>query len=236
MKTESNYGIARKSNNIKRITIMRNNVLTMIALLAINVVAMAQGVKCPNNKHPHMIDLGMPSGTKWACCNVGAATPYDLGNTYQWGETSVSEEVAGNDNYAYYDSKTKTYKDIGENISGTKNDVARAKWGGNWRMPTKAEMEELLSKCTHEMKEIKGKPVYVFYGKNKVSIAIPVDFFVEDGIGEIPVLTHYWTATHFKKGTSESLWIGPSESDGNDFEEVLGKDQCSACYIRPVCK
>ena len=168
-----------------------------------------------------------PSGTKYAAVtNVNGR--FTIQGMRSGGPYTVT--------ISYIGYETKTYKDIGENISGTKNDVARAKWGGNWRMPTKAEMEELLSKCTHEMKEIKGKPVYVFYGKNKVSIAIPVDFFVEDGIGEIPVLTHYWTATHLKKGTSESLWIGPSESDGNDFEEVLGKDQCSACYIRPVCK
>ena len=42
---------------------------------------------CPDNNHPHMIDLGLPSGTKWACCNVGASAPEDYGNYYAWGET-----------------------------------------------------------------------------------------------------------------------------------------------------
>ena len=40
---------------------------------------------CPNHNHPHMIDLGLPSGTKWACCNVGAKSPEDYGGYYAWG-------------------------------------------------------------------------------------------------------------------------------------------------------
>lgn len=41
---------------------------------------------CPDNNHPHMIDLGLPSGTKWACCNVGASKPEDYGGYYEWGQ------------------------------------------------------------------------------------------------------------------------------------------------------
>ena len=43
---------------------------------------------CPDDNHPHAIDLGLPSGTKWACCNVGASTPEGYGGYYAWGETS----------------------------------------------------------------------------------------------------------------------------------------------------
>lgn len=42
---------------------------------------------CPDNNHPHAIDLGLPSGTKWCCCNVGASTPEGYGGYYAWGET-----------------------------------------------------------------------------------------------------------------------------------------------------
>jgi hypothetical protein len=48
---------------------------------------------CPDDNHPHAIDLGLPSGTKWACCNVGACTPEGYGNYYAWGETSPEERV-----------------------------------------------------------------------------------------------------------------------------------------------
>ena len=43
---------------------------------------------CPDDHHPHAIDLGLPSGTKWCCCNVGASTPEGYGGYYAWGETS----------------------------------------------------------------------------------------------------------------------------------------------------
>ena len=46
---------------------------------------------CPDNHHPHMIDLGLPSGTKWACCNVGANEPEANGDYYAWGETEEKE-------------------------------------------------------------------------------------------------------------------------------------------------
>ena len=42
---------------------------------------------CPDANHPHAIDLGLPSGTKWACCNVGASAPEQYGGYYAWGET-----------------------------------------------------------------------------------------------------------------------------------------------------
>ena len=45
-------------------------------------------LSCPDNNHPHMIDLGLPSGTKWACCNVGAHSPEEYGGYYAWGEIS----------------------------------------------------------------------------------------------------------------------------------------------------
>ena len=47
---------------------------------------------CPDGHHPHAIDLGLPSGTKWACCNVGAEKPEDDGGYYAWGETGEKEE------------------------------------------------------------------------------------------------------------------------------------------------
>ena len=42
---------------------------------------------CPDNNHPHLIDLGLPSSTKWSCCNVGASKPEAYGGYYAWGET-----------------------------------------------------------------------------------------------------------------------------------------------------
>lgn len=98
-------------------------------------------LQCPDNHHPHAIDLGLPSGTKWACCNVGAAAPEDDGGYYAWGETEEKSDYSES-TYKHYDNG---YQDIGDNISGTAYDAARANWGGNWQMPTQAQLEELLN-------------------------------------------------------------------------------------------
>ena len=47
---------------------------------------------CPDDHHPHAIDLGLPSGTKWACCNIGATSPEGYGGYYAWGETSEKDD------------------------------------------------------------------------------------------------------------------------------------------------
>ena len=58
---------------------------------------------CPNNRHPHLIDLGLPSGTKWACCNVGADKPEAYGGYYAWGEAEEKGEYREVlDNFFFY--------------------------------------------------------------------------------------------------------------------------------------
>ena len=97
-------------------------------------------LKCPDENHPHLIDLGLPSGTKWACCNVGAKEPLQWGDYYAWGETHVKD---------IYLPESYTYerKFIGMTIYGTQYDAARVKWGDAWQMPSEAQIEELASKC-----------------------------------------------------------------------------------------
>lgn len=68
----------------------------LLSISMIFIVLMAYAQSCPDGKHPHAIDLGLPSGTKWACCNVGATTPEGYGGYYAWGEKkmkSVYNEV-----------------------------------------------------------------------------------------------------------------------------------------------
>ena len=104
------------------------------------------------NGHEY-VDLGLPSGLKWATCNVGANAPEEYGNYYAWGET----EPAPNNNYsssncsAYGLSisqlQSQGYIDGDGNLTSS-HDAARANWGGSWRMPTEAEQQELLNNCT----------------------------------------------------------------------------------------
>ena len=86
------------------------------------------------------VDLGLPSGTKWANMNIGATSETDGGNFFAWGETYAKTSFS-TDTYEYYDYSY--YKGIGEDVAGTKYDAARAMMGGMWSMPTKAQFDEL---------------------------------------------------------------------------------------------
>lgn len=105
---------------------------------------------CPDDNHPHMIDLGLPSGTKWACCNVGASSPESNGHFYAWGDGTEKSEF-DIDTYAYQEysetAKSVICSYIGENISGTQFDIALQKWGSPWRMPSKEDFNELINNC-----------------------------------------------------------------------------------------
>ena len=86
-------------------------------------------LSCPDNNHPHMIDLGLVSGKKWACCNVGAGGPTGTGNYYAWGETMAKMDYSIY-TYKCSDGTRASCHFLGNDIAGTCYDVAHVKWGG----------------------------------------------------------------------------------------------------------
>ena len=98
------------------------------------------------------VDLGLPSGLKWATCNVGASSPEDIGKYFIWGEVNSRYYYEMNPGESIPDY-VKECKDI----SGVKGkDAARTHWGGKWRMPTKQECEELFQNCSCQIVDING--------------------------------------------------------------------------------
>ena len=119
--------------------------------------------KAKYNGHEY-VDLGL--SVKWATCNVGANKPEDYGNYYAWGETSTKS--------TYYNNNSKTYGKRMNDIKGNSQyDAARANWGGTWRMPTKAELEELKNECTWTWTTQNGVKGYKVTGPNGNSIFLP---------------------------------------------------------------
>ena len=129
------------------------------------------------------VDLGLPSGTKWATCNVGADKPEEFGNHYAWGETETKEDYSWS-TYKWcngsYDKITKYCSNSSYGRVDNKrklelsDDVARKQWGSSWRLPTKAEFEELLNNCTWTWTEQNGVKGYkVTSKKNGNSIFLP---------------------------------------------------------------
>ena len=117
------------------------------------------------NGHEY-VDLGLPSGLKWATCNVGADSPEEYGDYYAWGETYTKDEYE-KDNCDLWDVEME---DIG---GDPEYDVATSEWGDDWRLPTKEDFNELVEEC--EWKWMKKKGVYGMRvkGPNGNSIFLP---------------------------------------------------------------
>lgn len=136
-----------------------------------------------SNNH-ESVDLGLPSGLKWATCNVGANSPEEYGDYFAWGET---EPQASNsyswDSYRWCNGSRYTMTKYGTDSSfGTvdnkivldlEDDAAHANWGGSWRMPTVEEQDELLINCTWIWTAQKGVNGYTVTGPNGHSIFLP---------------------------------------------------------------
>ena len=167
---------------------------------------------CPDNNHPHMIDLGLPSGTKWACCNVDTdhpenQTPENYGGYYAWGETETKSNYSESA-YQYY--KNGSYQSIGSDIAGTEYDVAHVKWGGSWVMPSKEQLDELRNNCTSTWTTQNGVSGRLFTGTNGGSIFLPAAGVRYDStLHDAGTNGNYWSSTLF---TSDS-----GRANGLDF-------------------
>ena len=187
-----------------------------------------QKFSCPDGNHPHMIDLGLPSGTKWACCNLGASTPEQSGNYYRWGETKPVKEGDTNATYPYMDV------DIGNNIAGTKYDAATANWGASWRMPTENQMKELMDNCTYKWTTLNGVKGAKVTGRKGRTIFFPASgsrrsssLFNLDYVGSYG---YYWSASPNSSDYGHLLFFYSSTwicSQGN---------RDSGFPVRPVAK
>ena len=128
------------------------------------------------------IDLGLPSGTKWANMNVGASTPEDYGGYYAWGEIEEKENYSwstykwcnGSDDTMTKYCTSSSYGTVdNQTVLDPEDDVAHVKWGGSWRMPTLDEQKELLNKCTWTWTTLNGVKGYKVTGPNGNSIFLP---------------------------------------------------------------
>lgn len=137
-----------------------------------------------HNGHEY-VDLGLPSGLKWATCNVGAESPEQYGDYFAWGEVVFKGYYDWN-TYQHCDGVDSTFtkycydSKFGLNgFTDTKttldpeDDVATVKWGGNWRMPTADELQELHKYCEWIWTQQNGIFGYKVKGINDNFIFLP---------------------------------------------------------------
>lgn len=160
------------------------------------------------------VDLGL--SVKWATCNVGADNPNQPGDFYAWGETRTKE---------YYEGNCETYGKWIEDIKGTERDVAHGMWGGDWRMPTQAEFEELSCNCDWELVD----DGYKITGPNGNSIFLFNDTkrYYESRSGET-----YWTSMPDSSDPEYACGFGIDSEYGS--REPCRYQRNSLLMVRPV--
>ena len=188
------------------------------------------------------VNLGLPSGTKWATCNVGATSPEKYGNYYAWGETTTKSDYSW-DTYKYgtynydgdYSKLTKYNTSDGKTTLEASDDAATTNWGSAWRMPTDGEWTELRENCEWiwtDSYQTTGVAGYWVTGKNGNTIFLPAagcryyDYLGSAGSGG-----YYWSSS-LSTSYPFSAWYADFDSDnvgrGNGYYRYYGHS------VRPV--
>ena len=121
------------------------------------------------------VDLGLPSGTLWATCNIGASKPEEYGDYFAWGETEPKATYSWS-TYKYGTYETPTKYNNSDNLRELEltDDAAYVNWGPSWRIPSKLQIRELFNNCSVDksasMNGVKG---FLFTGSNGNTLFLP---------------------------------------------------------------
>lgn len=156
----------------------------------------------------YYVDLGLPSGTLWATCNVGAVNPTDYGDYFAWGETAIKEKYDwttyrycnGDRRYLtkYCNNGSYGYNGFTDELTTLEasDDVATVNWGVDWRMPKCNELEELNDYCTVIWTTQNGVNGRMFTGPNGNSIFLPAAGFRSSvSLSNVGVRAYYWSSS-----------------------------------------
>ena len=183
------------------------------------------------------VDLGLPSGLKWATCNIGATSPEQAGLYFAWGETTgytADQCTSGVRAFTEDEYNAGPAASISSNLS-LAQDAAHVNLGGNWRMPTKAEFEELISNTDQTWTEDyngTGVAGRVFTSKiNGNSVFFPAaGYCIYSSVGLVGSGGGYWSASWDSSSTTWCLNFG---SGGQDL--FNGSRYCGIS-VRGVCE
>ena len=164
------------------------------------------------------VDLGLPSGTLWATCNVGAVSPEEYGDYFAWGETTP-KEVYFESTYKWLngDDFTKYNDTDGKKELDPEDDAATVNWGSEWKMPNKAQCEELLDEnyTTIEKTTLNGHTVFKVTSKtNGNSIFLPVAGHMEGRVDyDDGHVAECWSSTLVDKDHSYYIYCSRMGTD-----------------------
>ncbi len=204
---------------------------------------------------PEPVELGLPSGIKWASCNLGAVNPEDCGGHFQWAglEDVTASSICLDLNHCpyhvglyqssgwtkYVPSTMPSYwsgsgEPDNKSVLDPEDDVAHVKLGGKWRMPTKDEFQELLDNCTSENISLNGVEGIMLKSKvNGNSIFLPAAGILRTKhLSYTGFYGHYWTSS-LDTSAHSSITIIVGISSNFAATTFLG-DRCDGQSVRPV--
>ena len=157
----------------------------------------------PYNGHEY-VDLGL--SVKWATCNVGATKPEGSGFYFTWGETAPKNSY----DIPFFDNTHTKYTTGKKTVLDAEDDAATANWGGTWRMPTAAEIQELMDNCVIDWDIRNGVHGIVLFNKNNANAVI---FFPQAG---------YWNGTeHSEAGRAGLCWSSSLDTEDPSHALIL---------------
>lgn len=186
------------------------------------------------------VDLGL--SVNWATCNVGATSPEDYGDYFAWGETEPKTTYDWSTYKLCYGSYGMLTKYCMWSIYGTvdnkttlepMDDAAHVNWGGAWRMPTKAEQDELREKCTWEWTMLNGVEGYKVKGPSGNSIFLPAaGYRHEEDLDFDGIYGQFWSSSLDTTYSTDAcgFYFFSEGFDGNS------DSRCYGLSVRPVCK
>ena len=217
-KTSNGSGVGSYTSNM---TNLEHNTTYYVRAYATNEVGTAYGeerifttlspIEGTTNGHA-WVDLGLPSGLKWATCNVGAPSQEYRGYYFAWGETST-KKTYDYDNCPTYglsisQLQSQGYIDSEGNLTA-QYDAATANWGGDWRMPTVAELEELHNNCSWKWTRSNGCYGYRVVGPNGKSIFLPAaGYCIGSSIDYYGSVGICWSSTPFENDDRCAYGLG----------------------------
>jgi hypothetical protein len=231
--TRASYCFVNWNTKVDGSGISYSNEQELMISKNITLYANWKAVDCKNYEY---VDLGL--SVLWSTCNIGASKPEGYGSYFAWGETYTKSNYT-TPTYAYYINgggvtKYCTNSSYGmidnKTILDATDDVARVKWGGNWRIPTSAEISELRAKCSWTWTTNGYKVTSKINGN---SIFLPAAGYKSGTSSTNVCYGYYWANSLYTLGSDYNaivLWFYSSKVESNGLERWCGGS------VRPVCR
>ena len=167
------------------------------------------------------VDLGLPSGTLWATCNVGASSPEEYGDHFAWGETSPKDYYDSSTyKWCYYDnngywqltkydySSFPTIEGDGKTELDPEDDAAYVNWNPYWRMPTSDQIEELVNCCSWQWTQRNGVNGQLGTGPNGNTIFLPAAGYRWcESLSNVGSVGRYWSRSLCSYDTADAYLL-----------------------------